>query len=54
MLASKKRKDVERWEKRGFPIRIFSAISLCLGVPFFAFSARSAGTSSQDLARRTN
>ncbi|MEM4651336.1 MAG: PaREP1 family protein [Pyrobaculum sp.] len=26
--------------KRGFLFRIFLAISLCLGVPFFAFSAR--------------
>jgi hypothetical protein len=54
MLALKKRKDAERWGKREFPFRIFSAISLCFGGPFFAFSARSAGTYPQDLTRRTN
>jgi len=27
-------------EKRGFLFRIFSAVTLCLGVPFFALSAR--------------
>jgi hypothetical protein len=40
MATLKKQKDAERLKKKGCLFRIFSAISLCLGVPFFTFSVR--------------
>jgi len=37
---SSRREPAERVRKRGCLFKIFSAISFCLGVPFFTFSAR--------------
>ncbi len=50
MLALKKRKDVERWEKRGLPFRIFSASSLYLGARLIDEACRNipTGLDSQD------